>query len=200
VKGGYSRLFCWNKIMTSLRKLKKLQKRQAQKQTQPTLTEHQQELINLKKRFIELYPEYGTVGSTLKQIGIKSRNTFYEWMKDDAEFKAIYESQLQPDRRDVVASVIFRASIGKEKLNKDQLQAAMGFLRATEAGKKKKDDDLIFTEHTKSDIDLHPGGVNLRVTYDDIKRNGSTGTTAEATPPAGQVHQQPSQTQDHSGG
>jgi len=144
--------------MTSLRKLKKRQLKAQQSQppqpSGPVLTPKQQEIADLKQLFIALYPEYGTIGATLAALKIKSRTTFYNWCKEDSEFSKLYESELQPNRRDVVASTIFRAAIGKEKLNKDQLAAAFGFLKATEAHKKGPEDDLEFTERTKSEVGL----------------------------------------------
>ncbi len=65
-----------------------------------------------KQAFIKLYPDYGSVGSTLKAIGVKSRNTFYNWLKDD-RFRGIYENELLPNRRDEVVSLVYRVATGR---------------------------------------------------------------------------------------
>jgi len=69
-----------------------------------------------KKLFLEKYPECGTVGATLSEIGVKSRQTFYDWLKSDPKFKATYESELIPNRRDKVASVVFRIATAEKNV------------------------------------------------------------------------------------
>ncbi len=69
-----------------------------------------------KKLFLEKYPECGTVGVTLSEIGIRSRQTFYDWLKNDAKFKAVYEEELIPNRRDKVASVVFRIATAEKNV------------------------------------------------------------------------------------
>jgi hypothetical protein len=123
-----------------------------------------------KQAFIKLYPEYGSVGATLKAIGIKSRNTFYNWLKDD-RYRGIYENELLPNRRDEVVSLVYRVATGKlgthvktvtykngtetteevpNEVPQTQLTAAFGFLKATDHTDHPKEpnapDKLIFTE------------------------------------------------------
>lgn len=123
-----------------------------------------------KKTFIKLYPEHGSVGMTLKAMGIKSRNTFYNWL-NDSKFKEIYENELLPNRRDEVVSLVYRVATGRlgthlktithkngkttteevpNEIPQTQLTAAFGFLKATDHTDHPKDpsapDRLIFTE------------------------------------------------------
>lgn len=79
------------------------------KQTEASASEN-------KKQFIRLYPEYGSVGSTLKAIGIKSRNTFYSWLNNDERFKNIYEKELLPNRRDEMVSTVYQTGLGKNRV------------------------------------------------------------------------------------
>jgi len=104
-----------------------------------------------KSQFKKFYPEYGTIGATLKAIGIKARNTFRYWCEVDPEFKRVYQEELLPNRRDEVASVIYQAATGRIKLNKDQLTAAFGFAKATDhAGDPY--DNLVFTEKHQMEL------------------------------------------------
>jgi hypothetical protein len=136
-----------------------------------------------KQAFIKLYPEYGSVGATLKAIGIKRRWTFYCWLNDE-KFREIYENELLPNRRDEVVSLVFRTATGKlgthietvtykngtvtkeevpNEIPQTQLTAAFGFLKATDhiedAGAK---DRLVFCE--KNQIELTgKGGAPLPI-------------------------------------
>lgn len=58
------------------------------------------------------YPKYGTVGMTLKAIGIKCRKTFYNWLESDAAFKRYYEEELKPNRIDELVSAAFEIATG----------------------------------------------------------------------------------------
>lgn len=57
----------------------------------PKLTEKQQEIADVKKQFLEIYPAYGNIGDALKSVGLKSRNTFYAWLAADEQFEADFE-------------------------------------------------------------------------------------------------------------
>jgi hypothetical protein len=70
--------------------------------------EKNQNICRNKRLFLEKYPEYGSVGATLKSIGVKRRATFYDWCDADPKFKAFYETELLPNRRDAVASIVYR--------------------------------------------------------------------------------------------
>ncbi len=69
-----------------------------------------------KKAFIKAYPEYGSIGEALKAVGVKSRKTFYNWMSSDPAFKATYETQLLPNRRDQVQSVVYRMATAHQSV------------------------------------------------------------------------------------
>jgi hypothetical protein len=69
-----------------------------------------------KKLFLEKYPEHGTVGATMKAIGLKRRETFYDWCKDDPQFKKIYQTELLPNRRDVVVSTVFKMATAQRNV------------------------------------------------------------------------------------
>jgi len=71
-----------------------------------------------KKLFLEKYPEYGSVGETLSNIGVKSRQTFYDWLKADPKFKAVYENELIPNKRDKVSSVVFKIATAENNVVK----------------------------------------------------------------------------------
>lgn len=159
-------------------------------------TQTQETICQNKKEFIKNYPEYGTVGSTLKSIGIKSRNTFYRWMEADPNFKRVYEEELLPNRRDDVASVVYRMGTahksvalcpvcegsgkyddkqchgckgrGWVEVRADgvQLTAAFGFLKATDHVDNKYD-KLIFIEKNQIEFAGKDGGpVVIRVVED----------------------------------
>jgi hypothetical protein len=132
-----------------------------------------QETNHKKKLFLEKYPEYGAVWPTLKFIGVKSRKTFYNWCESDSKFKAKYQEELLPNRRDELVSIVYRMATahmsvaicpvcdGAGKFEKNnchgcrgrgwvevradgtQLTAAFGFLKATDHV---ADDGLIFVE------------------------------------------------------
>jgi hypothetical protein len=126
-----------------------------------------------KQAFIKLYPEYGSVGATLKAIGIKSRWTFYCWLKDE-KFKALYENELLPNRRDEVVSWVYRVAtnrlgthiktvtykngtVTEEEVSNEapptQLTSAYGFLKATDhIEEPDAKDRLVFCE--KNQIEL----------------------------------------------
>ncbi len=88
-------------------------------------------LCQNKRLFIEKYPEYGSIGRTLRAIEIKSRQTFYSWCESDPRFKEFYKTVLLPNRRDELITVVYQAAVGKMRINREQLLAAFGFLKAT---------------------------------------------------------------------
>ena len=45
-----------------------------------------------RRAFIAEYPKYGSVGETIKSIGVKNRRTFYDWCTKHPDFKKIYEA------------------------------------------------------------------------------------------------------------
>lgn len=120
-----------------------------------------------KKRFIEAYPDCGSVGATLKAIGVKARQTFYNWCGDDPKFRAYYEGELLPNRRDELVSLLYKTATGrlgttvstttnyktlKETTKEEpivlpptQLTALFGFLKATDHADKGFD-RLIFID------------------------------------------------------
>lgn len=146
----------------------------------------QAQCANKKREFIKVYPEHGTIGATLQAIGIKRRRTFYDWTANDAAFKACYEDELLPNRRDEVASMVYRTATGQlgkhirtftnkfgklieeevaNEIPSTQLTAAFGFLKATDHVDKDGKDRLVFCE--KNQIELNGGGeIILRVKYD----------------------------------
>lgn len=77
------------KIMNN-RKAKKLAKLKVQKQPQPAAPK-QPEITADKASFLYMYPTHGTIEATLRAIGLKSRTTFYDWLKTDVAFKASFE-------------------------------------------------------------------------------------------------------------
>lgn len=73
----------------------------------------------LKASFKREYPKYGTIGETLKAIGIKSRRSFYNWCEKDAAFKRYYNDELKPNRIDeLVTTAIDIAKAGRLKSSK----------------------------------------------------------------------------------
>lgn len=136
-------------------------------------------LCNNKKLFIEKYPEWGSVGATLKAIGVKSRTTFYNWCDADPHFKEIYEIELVPNRRDEVSSLVYRAATGRlgtteeqvfskyggtinknvpVSLSQTQMTAAFAFLKATDHVEKTEDPGrLVFCEKNQVELSTQPG-------------------------------------------
>lgn len=161
---------------------------------------NQENICANKKKFIELYPQYGTIGATLKTIGVKSRVTFYNWCNADSEFKAIYEQELLPNRRDTLASQVYQTAISKQHVaicpvcegrgkyddkqchgckgkgwvevhgDTVQLTACFGFLKATDHCQDEHD-RLVFTE--KNQVE-QSGEIVIKVVYESDKGNNST--------------------------
>jgi hypothetical protein len=135
-----------------------------------------------KQAFIKKYPDYGSVWPTLKSLGIKSRTTFYGWLKDE-KFAEIYENELKPNRRDEMVSTVYQTGLGKNRValcpvcegsgkykgekchgckgcgwiyipsDGTQLTAAFGFLKATDhISEDITKDRLIFCE--KNQVEL----------------------------------------------
>jgi hypothetical protein len=78
----------------------------------------------LQEQFIEAFPLYGTVGATLKAIGVKSRTTFYGWLKRNKRFARVYYEELQPNCTDLLESALYQAALGNKKLGPGQVTAA----------------------------------------------------------------------------
>ena len=71
----------------------------------------------LKAAFKLAYVKCGTVGMALKEIGIKSRKSFYNWCASDAAFKRYYEEELKPNRIDeLVSTALDIANAGRVKV------------------------------------------------------------------------------------
>ena len=70
------------------RRARMLERQKQALQPVPELSEKQQEIADRKAQFLDLFPRYGTIGDTLRRIGLKSRSSFYEWLKADAQFAA----------------------------------------------------------------------------------------------------------------
>lgn len=124
-----------------------------------------------KRLFLEKYPEYGSIGATLKAIGIKQRRTFYFWCEADPHFEEIYRTELLPNRRDELVSRMYRIATGQVKATAGQLTALFGFLKATDHV---ADDDLVFTERYQHELMGKGGGpialeqrVNLTALTDE---------------------------------
>ena len=104
-----------------------------------------------KRLFIEKYPECGSVGATLKAIGIKSRRTFYNWCDADPHFKEFYYNELLPNRRDILVSEMYHIAKGDFKSNDVQVRALFGFLKATDHADTGPD-RLEFNDRNKLDM------------------------------------------------
>jgi len=62
-------------------------------------------------KFRKLYPQYGSIGATLKIIGIRSRTTFYRWLEQYPSFKKDYEEELKPNRIDALLSAAYEIAL-----------------------------------------------------------------------------------------
>jgi hypothetical protein len=82
-----------------------------------------------KKLFIEYYRQLGAVGVAAKSVKV-SRRTIYNWMEADAEFRAIYEEELKPDRIDELVHVLYMAALGVKPLTMPQVMSAFFLLKA----------------------------------------------------------------------
>jgi hypothetical protein len=120
-------------------------------------TKQKNDLCRNKAQFIKLYPQYGSIGETLKAIGIKRRRTFYDWCESDPKFKEIYETELLPARRDTLVSRLYQCAMGKLKLQREQLTAIYGFLKATDHMADQYD-NIIFTEKHQHELVGEGGG------------------------------------------
>lgn len=71
----------------------------------------------LKAAFKIAYVKWGTVGMALKEIGIRSRRSFYNWCEADAAFKRYYDEELKPNRIDeLVSTALDIANAGRVKM------------------------------------------------------------------------------------
>jgi len=112
-----------------------------------------------KRLFLEKYPEYGSIGATLKAIGIKQRRTFYFWCEADPHFEEIYRTELLPNRRDELVSRMYRIATGQIKATGGQLTALFGFLKATDhIARDDAFDRLVFSEKTQVELMGKDGG------------------------------------------
>jgi len=155
------------------RKAKKLLKAQQQ----VSLSRKQEQISSDQERFKQLYLEFGTIGATLKEMGYSSRTTFYDWCESNPAFKAWYEKEGQPFRRDIVASVIYRAALGKIQINNTRFISAIAFLKATEVRKEKIPDDLVFTEKNQFELTGKGGGPVRFIEVEEAKSNEVEGST-----------------------
>jgi len=126
----------------------------------PKKTKTEEKLSKNKKLFLEKYPEYGTVGKTLKEIGVKSRQTFYDWLKNDAKFKAAYENELLPNRRDEVASIVYRMATAHE---------SVAICPVCEGTGKYGDDRNCHGCHGKGWVEVHADGTQLTAAFGFLK-------------------------------
>ena len=141
-----------------------------------------------KKQFIELYPTYGTVGQTCKQIGVE-RPRFYEWLKDE-EFNAIYQS-LKLDRIDEMVTRLydFVLHVDAEKMNQQQILACFFLLKSFDP---KTFSEKMQLQHTGADgkpvkvttVEIHraekPDGT--RATAEDLKETVENGNSDSSIP------------------
>jgi hypothetical protein len=117
-----------------------------------------------KRLFLEKYPDYGSIGATLRAIGIKSRRTFYNWRDSDPHFKEVYETELLPNRRDELVSEMYRIARGSLKATAVQVTALFGFLKATDHADTGPD-RLCFTERYRHELMGKDGGP-MEVKFD----------------------------------
>ena len=110
-----------------------------------------------KRLFLEKYPEHGSVGATLRAIGIKSRRTFYNWCEADPHFKQVYETELLPNRRDELVSKMYQIARGQLKAADVQVRALFGFLKATDHADTGPD-RLVFAERYQHELTGKGGG------------------------------------------
>lgn len=174
---------------------------QAPAQTPPApLTDKQQEIVDLKARFLDLYPQYGTIEATLHAIGLKSRTSFYGWLKDDARFKADFEEvkavyieklEQEADRRAIEGvnkPVFYKGqlvtdSTGKPVVIKEYSDTLLIFRLKALAPEK-------YRERIDNKVDVRtPGAVALRVIYDDDRKANQRDSGTPETPasPAGEI-------------
>ena len=123
-----------------------------------------------KAEFIRLYPQYGTIGLTLKAIGIKTRWTFYKWCKNDAAFKKYYQEELLPNERDENISLLREIARGKVKASPVQLTALFGFLKATN---RIRDEYSPFDFVEKSQVEIGNTGAQPFVARVEIDISGN---------------------------
>jgi len=149
-------------------------------------------LAHSKQKFLKLYPEYGAVGPTMKAIGLKCRRTFYNWLENDPKFKELYLTELMPNRRDELISLLYKAAAGKlgtttetttnyktlKETTKEvpivlpqtQLTAIFGMLKATDHNDT-GEDKLIFVEKHQLEVSGKDGEpIILKVVYDDSNK------------------------------
>ena len=150
--------------------------------------ERQAQMIVHQKAFVDNYLTEGTVGKTLKAIGLSSRGHFYQWLKNP-EFNAIYQ-ELKSDREDYLVSRLYKFIKGEledgEKivLNQQQLLAAFFLLKAFNP---KVYSDKMQLQHTGADgapvkvttVEVHRAEKpsDTKVTAEDMKETIPDGNT-----------------------
>ncbi len=73
-----------------------------------------------RRAFIQEYPKYGSVGETIRAIGVRNRRTFYNWCDAHPDFKKIYDEVLKPNRIDELLTTAYQiATAGKLKNKKN---------------------------------------------------------------------------------
>lgn len=137
----------------------------------------------LQEQFIEAFPLYGTVGATLKAIGIKSRTTFYGWLKRNKKFARVYHEELQPNCTDLLESALYQAALGNKKLGPGQVTAAKYLLTVKDPERYAEKQLLEHTGSAEKPIrifltEVAERGVNSRAKT-EVKKRG-TGTKTEA--------------------
>jgi len=143
------------------------------------LATRQANQIANQRAFIDAYPVEGTVGKTMKAIGM-GRRTFYDWIKDP-EFNAVYQ-ELKQDRIDELVTRLYKfIREGKDeddnpiKLNQQQLIASFFLLKAF--------DPKTFTEKMQMQ---HVGGDGAPAKVDTIEIHRAV-NPAEVADDAGDI-------------
>ena len=67
-----------------------------------TIKNEQERTAEKKAEFLEEYPNFlGIISATCQKVGIKSRQSFYDWIKDDKKFEEAVEVLSIQQRGDV---------------------------------------------------------------------------------------------------
>ncbi len=155
--------------------------------------------VNSKRLFLEKYPKYGTIEATLRAIGLKSRTSFYGWLKADPKFKDDFEEvkqiyieklEQEADRRAIEGinkPVFYKGKLvtdatGNPVTIKEYSDTLLIFRLKALAPEK-------YRERIDNNVDLRtPGAIALRVIYDDNRKakQRDSGTPETATLPAGE--------------
>lgn len=118
------------------------------------MPKHFKSVPDKKKEFIEVYKTtLGIVSQACEKVGI-SRTTFYEWCKEDANFKAKAE-EINEMQIDFVESQLL------QNIKKKDTNACIFYLRTK--GRKRG--------YTDKDTNEEPDHINLTVTYKNHNEN-----------------------------